>query len=133
INTPYHRIPNLQLGLFGQRHMIHLFFPSLYSEARSSGVYLTSEERATFYDQGLRPAIDNLCPLDGNDWPATYKGELFRAKKNSGAMAYQTKMLQSFTVPLLIDCIRDCLEDNDIHWARDCFVIHTVRGTKNGT
>jgi hypothetical protein len=113
--------------------MIHLFFPSLYSESRTSRAYLTSKERKEFYEQGLRPAIESLVPLDRNDWPATYEGELFRARKQSGAMAFQTKMLQRFAVPHLIDHIRQSLSENGIDWAQDCLVMHTVRGTKNGT
>ena len=113
--------------------MIHLFFPSLYSEARQSGPFLLSEERKKFYELGLRPAIDHLVPLDSNDWPATYEGELFRARKHSGAMGYQTKMLQQYAVSLLVGTIRQKLLQRGVDWGRGIFVLHTVRGTKNGT
>lgn len=33
-NIPVHRIPNLYLGFFGSRHMIHLLFPKLYNQSR---------------------------------------------------------------------------------------------------
>ena len=92
-----------------------------------------SEERKDFYKKGLRPAVDRLVPLDMNDWPADYRGEMFRAKKRSGGMAYQTKMLPEFAVPYLIEFIRKELKWNGVEWGAGCIVLHTVRGTKHGT
>lgn len=113
--------------------MIHLFFPSLYSPDREAGPFLRSEERQEFYEKGLRPAIAQLAPTDKNDWPATFAGELFRARKRSGGMAYQTKMVPGFVVSVLVEEIRYMLLSNEITWAEDCFVMHTIRGTKHGT
>jgi hypothetical protein len=112
--------------------MIHIFFPSLVTEERlkGRGPYLSDGERAAFYEKGLRPAIESLAPWDVSDWPTTFADELFRAKKRTGAMAYQTKMVMASVVPRLVGQIRQELADNDVEWGRDCFVLHTIRGTK---
>jgi hypothetical protein len=113
--------------------MIHIFFPSLFTDGREKGPYLSTDERRTFYEKGLRPAIELLLPLNIQEWPATYDGELFRAKKHSGAVAYQTKMIPAEVVPLLVDYICQELMDNDIEWGDECFILHTIRGTKGAS
>lgn len=129
---PYHRIPNCELGQFGNRHGINIFFPSLYTENRTSS-RLTSAERAALYDKGLRPAINELLPLDRNDWPANYEGEMFRAGNHGGGVSYQTKEVSSLVVGLLVGQIRMEMEMNEVGWGHDAFVIHMVRGTKAST
>jgi hypothetical protein len=114
--------------------MIHLFFPSLWTERRTSGPYLTKEEKTLFYEKGLRPAIELLMPLSVDEWPATFQDELFRAKKTfGGGIAYQTKMIPAETVPLLVNQIREELTNNGIEWGGDIFVLHTIRGTKQAS
>jgi hypothetical protein len=113
--------------------MLHVFFPTLFTEGRSSGPCLTKDERAVFYECGLRPAIQALIPWNVQEWPATLDDELFRAKKRSGALSFQSKMIPAFAVPHLMDHIRQQLEENDIEWGNDCFVLHTVRGTKQAS
>jgi hypothetical protein len=127
----YHKIPNLQLAIFGVRHSIHLFFPSLYSVDK--GPKLSTKERTTFYEKGLRPAIANISPWDHQDWPTTFEDENFRARKRSGAMAYQTKMVSAALVPHLVPEIRQELELNGVDWGHDIFVLHTIRGTKSAS
>src|SRR5262245_537627 len=113
--------------------MIHLFFPSLLTEGAEKGPYLSTNERRTFYEKGLRPAIELLLPLNVQEWPATFDDELFRAKKHSGAIAYQMKMIPAEVVGLLVDHIRQELRDNDVEWGHDCFILHTIRGTKGAS
>src|SRR5579859_6979945 len=131
IYTPYHRIPNLQLGIFGVRHSLHAFLPLLLTEEREKGSYLSMNERKTFYEKGLRPAIEELLPGNVSEWPATVDNEMFRAKKHSGALAYQTKMIPSYAVPFLAQCIRDNLYQNNVSWGEGLFILHTIRGTKH--
>jgi hypothetical protein len=112
--------------------MIHIFFPRLINEERT-GVILSREEKASFYELGLRPAIAKLLPESVSDWPATYDSEMFRATKRNGRVAYQTKLVQRWTTTLLPDTIRTELAINGVDWAEDFFFCHTIRGTKHAT
>lgn len=127
-----HKIPNFRFAFWGQRHMIHIVFPALYSESRR-GSQLSREEKTAFYARGLRPTIDELIPHDASDWPATFDTELFRAQKKTGAFSYQTKMIAHWNLSPLVDTLREKLEDEDIKWAQGFFFIHTIRGTKHST
>jgi hypothetical protein len=129
---PYHRIPNFRIGYWSQRHMIQIFFPSLYTEERK-GAQMSRDEKREFYESGLRPTIENLAPHDASDWPATYDDEAFRAKKKSGAFAYQTKQFPQWLIPRFADTLREELKDNNVNWAEDFFFIHMIRGTKHGS
>ncbi|KAF8806698.1 hypothetical protein BYT27DRAFT_7257387 [Phlegmacium glaucopus] len=82
-------------------------------------------------DTGLCPTIENLAPHDASDWPATYDDEAFRAKKKSGAFAYQTKQFPQWLIPRFADTLREELKDNNVNWAEDFFFIHMIRGTKH--
>jgi hypothetical protein len=115
--------------------MIHIFFPLLVTEERegAGGPHLSKEEKEAFYEKGLRPTIATLLPQDVPDWPATYEAELFRAKKRSGHMSYQTKVLPQWVLPVLANTLRAKLLQKGVLWAEDCFFIHTIRGTKHGT
>ena len=42
--------------------------------------------------------IFTCLPENVSDWPASYDAELFRAKKCSGHISYQTKMVQSWVL-----------------------------------
>lgn len=132
MHIPIHRIPNFEFGYWGQRHMIHIFFPGLLAEGRV-GSQLTKDEKTKFYEFGLRPSIFSLLRQDVSDWPATYDAELFRAKKRSGYMSYQTKVLPQWILPFLADTIRAELVLNGVDWGEDLFFTHTIRGTKHGT
>jgi hypothetical protein len=113
--------------------MLHIFLPSLVTEEREKGPYLTTDERKTFYEKGLRPAIEELLPGNVSEWPATVDNEMFRAKKHSGAFAYQIKMIPAYAVPLLADSIRENLDRHAVPWGEDLFVLHTIRGTKHSS
>lgn len=84
-----------------------------------------------FYEVGLRPAIDALLPEDVSDWPPTYRAELFRAKKSSGHLAYQTKMIPWTHLESLERTLRYNLHTGEVDWAEDFFFMYTVRGVKH--
>ncbi|KAJ4469609.1 hypothetical protein C8R41DRAFT_970774 [Lentinula lateritia] len=131
---PIHRIPNFQFAVWGNRCQIHIFFPGIASRGPEDlARQLSKEEKTTFYEIGLRPAIAALLPEDISDWPPTYDGELFRARKQSGHMSYQTKIIPELEVPNLVGRIRRNLEDANVDWAESFFFTHTVRGFKHGT
>jgi hypothetical protein len=132
IHVPLHRIPNFEFGYWGQRHMIHIFFPRLVSEGRK-GSQLSKIEKTEFYELGLRQAVAELLPYDISDWPPTYDAEMFRAQKRSGYVAYQTKLIPQWKVLSLGGVIRTKLQDNEVDWAQGFFFSLTVRGTKHAT
>jgi hypothetical protein len=138
----YHRIPNFEFGTVGTRQHLHIFFPKLWApdSDRKPRHLLKEHERALWYENGLRPAISTLLgPNIASQWPATYETERIRAQKNKGAPAWQTKVIPREMVDLLADAIRTELDRNasvsgqDISWARDFFVLHTIRGLKDGS
>jgi hypothetical protein len=138
-----HKIPNFEFGTFGMRHHLHLFFPGLWSPERSqqsNPYHLTERERAFWYENGFRPAIAALLGQSiASEWPAKYSTEQFRARKARGGFSWGTKLIPSNAVDHLADCIRTELDMNplvaeaDIAWARNFFVLHTIRGTKHST
>jgi hypothetical protein len=132
VEVDYHKIPNAQFGFWGQRYMIHIFFPSLLN-VHNHGPKLMEEERKIYYEQGLRPSIETLTPNQLSDWPPTYESEIFRISRRTGAKAYGTKMVMDWAVRLLVAQIRHHLDHNGVEWARDFFFMHTIRGTKLST
>ena len=129
---PYHHIPNCQLGQFGARHGINIFFPRLYTKERISP-RLSTDEQATLYNKGIRPSVDELLPFEKNDWPANYEGEIFRAARRRGGISYQTKVINDMVVNSFVDTIRTKLVEHGIDWGQGAFVIHMVRGMKAST
>jgi len=96
--VPLHTIPNLALGKCGECSLIHVFFPSLLSEDHKSSK-LTCEEKAQFYECGLRPTIESLTPKKSAEWPVTYQDELTHARKHTGHFYMQMKMLSQDVLP----------------------------------
>lgn len=125
------------------RHHLNLFFPGLWSPERSQNsnpYHLTERERAFWYENGFRPAIAALLGESiASEWPAKYSTEQFRARKARGGFSWGTKLIPSNAVDPLADRIRMQLDDNsfvaksDIAWARNFFILHTIRGTKHST
>lgn len=125
------------------RHHLHIFFPGLWSPERSKQskpYHLTERERAFWYENGFRPAIATLLGQSiASEWPAKYSTEQFRAKKTRGGFAWGTKLIPNNVVDHLADRIHTELAanplvaDEDIAWARNFFVLHTIRGTKHST
>lgn len=74
-----------------------------------------------------------MLPGDVSDWPPDFQGEMFRAKKHTGRIAYQTKMIPESQVPDLAQEIRLNLLQGGIDWANGFFFTHTVRGVKHST
>lgn len=139
---PYHKIPNFELGNFGSRHQLHVFFPDLWSSDRAKGrtPHQTSEtERSLWYEHGFRPAIINLLGANiASEWPATVETERIRAQRRGGALAWGTKMIAKDAVEGLADRIRYELDSSnlaphDIAWARGFFILHTIRGAKHSS
>ncbi|KAF9443967.1 hypothetical protein P691DRAFT_631072, partial [Macrolepiota fuliginosa MF-IS2] len=135
----YHRIPNFELGTFGSRHHIHIFFPGLWSEDPNRAHRLTAEQRALWYEHGIRPAIRRLLgEAIVSEWPATYNSERRRAEKNRGGYSWSTKIIERETVLRLAEQIRrellddPLLDESDFVWAQGFFVMHTIRGVKHG-
>jgi hypothetical protein len=107
---------------------------------RSNDYHLSERERAFLYENGFRPAIATLLGQSiASAWPANYSTEQFRAKKTREGFAWGTKLIPSNVVDHLADRIRMELDmnpliaDEDVAWARDVFVFHTIRGTKHST
>ncbi|KAF8871326.1 hypothetical protein BD779DRAFT_1478302 [Infundibulicybe gibba] len=127
-----HKIPNFKFGFWGPRHQIYILFPSLFREDRKKP-HLTKEEKAAFYELVLRPAVGSLNEDNISDWPAQYQDEMFRARKQSGHMSYQTKLIGQWELARLPERLRQYANENDVDWAGDfCFML-TVRGTKHST
>ncbi|EKM81398.1 hypothetical protein AGABI1DRAFT_36555 [Agaricus bisporus var. burnettii JB137-S8] len=140
--VPYHRIPNFELGTFGLRHHLHLFFPQLWSKERAmdqNPTRLTHNERSFWYTKALRPAIKDLLGEDvASQWPATVTTEEIRARRKTGQPSVGSRLIPEAAVSRLMDTIRMVLEQNeslkpeDVSWASNFFVMHTIRGVKHG-
>jgi hypothetical protein len=104
------------------------FFPRLVGDGRT-GPSLSREEEESFYELGLRPSIARLLPDSVSDWPVTYNS----ARKCSGDIYLQKKIVDSWVLRLLPDSIRSELAKNGVRWAEDLFFSHNIRGTEHGT
>lgn len=127
-----HKIPNLMFAKWGERNMIRIIFPGLYSDDRSSS-HLTRDQQREFYELGLRPAMVDLEQGEAAEWAPTYEAELTRARKKTGHMAFQRKGFPRWNVPILGPTIRHHLARNNVIWAEGFQFLHNVRGTKQGT
>ncbi|KAG6852775.1 hypothetical protein C0991_009198 [Blastosporella zonata] len=139
----YHKIPNFELGSFGQRSHLHVFFPGLWSPTRAAGrkpYALSNAERALWYEKGFRPALASLLGQNfAADWPATVETEEFRARRVKGGYSFATKMIPAYVVGDLAETVRgafnDCttISNADLEWASSFFILHTIRGVKQTT
>lgn len=141
----YHKIPNFEFGSWNSRHHLHVFFPKLWDpnseRTRGRNAHQTSErERALWYQSGFRPAIAVLLGESiASEWPATYAAERIRAQRTKGGYSWGSKQIPTEAVDDLADQIRSMLEmdasisEDDLEWARDFFVLHTIRGVKHST
>lgn len=93
-------------------------------------------ERSSWYENGLRPAIAHLLGQVVQEWPATYQTEEIRARKSGGGYSWGSRIIQRDVVGDLMERIRlELLMSNDEEgdWGLDAFVLHTIRGVKDGT
>lgn len=70
------------------------------------------------------------------EWPATYQTEEIRARRRRGGRAWEMKIIQQDITDQLMERIRleVLLSDNDdLDWALDALVMHTIRGVKCST
>jgi len=112
--------------------MIRAFIPGLYDQHTGSP-FLTQEDQTTFYEQGLLPAVQELCTDRSAEWPAKYTDEMFRARGRNGTLSFQGKMIPSWNVSQLGSTIRSKLRDAGIPWARGIVFLHQIRGLKDST
>ncbi|KAF8057086.1 hypothetical protein FPV67DRAFT_1430835 [Lyophyllum atratum] len=140
----YHKIPNFEFGKWDDRHHLNIFFPDLWTPERGVGRtawLLTKEERAFWYDVCLRPAIKTLLGADvAREWPATFETECLRASRIRGYPQWATRLIPREYVRQLATQIRAeveeallLIEGHGYDWAKNFFILHTVRGTKHTT
>ncbi|KNZ79311.1 hypothetical protein J132_10732 [Termitomyces sp. J132] len=120
-----HTIPNFELGTFGHRGHLHVFFPELWTPERAKGkapYQLTLEERSE-------------CEL-----PASVETEEIRARKSKGGSSLGSQIIPREGVALLCQTLRDALDENiveentfDSHWCKSFMILHTIRGVKQST
>ncbi|THU75832.1 hypothetical protein K435DRAFT_880099 [Dendrothele bispora CBS 962.96] len=127
-----HRIPNFEIGYWGPRYQVHIFFPNLENSERHD-VQLKAAHKKQWYDQVLRPTIGRLTPEALSDWPPNWSSELFRTKNKKGAYTYSTKLVADFNVPELAPLFRHYIYLNEVEWAENFFFVHTIRGVKHAT
>ncbi|GLB33116.1 hypothetical protein LshimejAT787_0100010 [Lyophyllum shimeji] len=130
--SPVHAIPNLCLGKWGTHNIIRVMIPELYHDQRSSP-RLSQDEQRIFYEQGLRPAMEELLGDKAAEWPATYDDEMFRARGKDGRLALTTKMFPEWLVDQLGDQIRASLQDHGCSWGTGLVFLHQVRGVKHSS
>ncbi|KAJ8074343.1 hypothetical protein PM082_012656 [Marasmius tenuissimus] len=129
VPVPYHDIPNFQLGYWGNRCQIHIFFPKLYDHGGPS-VRISESQMAEFYVKGVRPAIVEILPESASDWPPSYTSEVFRITRANGRKAYGTKMVPQEFLGKFVATLRLKLDEDHITWAAGFFFMHSVRGVK---
>ena len=131
------------MGTFGPRNHLNIFFPQLWSHergGRTNSHQLTEEERALWYEHGMRPAVLNLFSQTvAAEWAVTLEAEKLRAQRSNGPPAWSSKQIPREAVGALAGAIRAALtgdttiSSGDRDWARDFFILHTVRGTKHSS
>ncbi|KAF9472808.1 hypothetical protein BDN70DRAFT_779560, partial [Pholiota conissans] len=129
-DIPVHTIPNLCIAKWGTHNMIRAVLPGLYNADRRTP-FLTKEELVTFYEKGLRPAIESLPGNAAAEWPPSYSAEMFRARGKNGTLSFQTKTLPDWHVRYLGDAIRDALSENNVPWGNGLVFLHQIRGVKS--
>jgi hypothetical protein len=112
--------------------MLRMVFPCLWSPERHS-TYLTQDEQTVIYERGIRPTVAQLMPQDLSDWPATFNGEMFRARTLRGGLALTTKAVASWNVWRFGESLKRNLEESGVEWARGMIYAHQVRGMKHAT
>jgi hypothetical protein len=127
-----HKVPNLCIGKWGVHNMIRALIPGLY-DMHTRSPFLTQEDQTTFYEQGLLPAVQELCHNRSAEWPAKYTDEMFRARSRSGTLRFQSKMIPQWNVGQLGSAIRSKLRSAGIPWAKGIVFLHQIRGVKDST
>jgi hypothetical protein len=125
-------VPNLCLAKWGVHNMLRAFIPGLYNRYTRSP-FLSQEDHVTFYEQGLLPAVKELCGDRAAEWPATYTDEMYRARGRNGTLSFQTKMIPDWKVRSLGTTIRSKLREAGIPWAEGIIFLHQIRGVKDST
>lgn len=110
--------------------MIRIFFPALYNTGRAS-LQLTTQEKANFYNNVLRPAAVDSCFEAAGSWPSTYDDELFRARGDRNGFALGTKIVAEFNLDDFNDCLLRHLDA--IPWGKGAMFMTQIRGLKDGT
>jgi hypothetical protein len=112
--------------------LVLVMLPDLHSEDRASS-QLTQEEQKTFYEKGLRPAIERLTQTTASEWPATYSDELFRARGSNGQLSFCSKVVGEWLLPDLGNAIREALDENGCKWGKGLVFLHQLRGVKHSS
>jgi hypothetical protein len=112
--------------------MLRAFIPGLYNRYTQSP-FLSQEDHVTFYEQGLLPAVKELCGDRAAEWPATYTDEMYRARGRNGTLSFQTKMIPDWKVKDLGTMIRSKLREAGIPWGKGIVFLHQIRGVKDST
>lgn len=120
------------LAKWGVHNILRVFIPGLYNRHTRSP-FVSQEDHMTFYEQGLLPAVKELCGDRASEWPATYTDEMYRARGRNGTLSFQTKMIPDWQVSNLGDAIRGKLTEAGIPWADGIVFLHQVRGVKDST
>jgi hypothetical protein len=127
-----HKVPNLCIGKWGVHSLIRVVIPGLY-DRHTKSPFLTQEDQTTFYEQGLLPAVQELCQNRSAEWPARYTDEMFRARSRNGTLRFQSKMIPQWNVGQLGSEIRSKLHTAEIPWAEGIVFLHQIRGVKDST
>lgn len=109
--------------------MIRVLLPGLYSEERRTP-FLTQTDLATFYEKGLRPAVEEIGGDAVAEWPPTYSAEMFRARGKNGTLSFQTKTIPDWIIGALGDYLRASLAENHVAWGEGLMFLHQIRGVK---
>ena len=110
--------------------MIRAFIPGLY-DGQTRTPFLTQDEQTLFYEQGLLPAVKELCQDRSDEWPASYPDEMFRARGHNGTLSFQSKMIPFWNVKDLGSKIRSNLRAAEIPWGTGIVFLHQIRGVKD--
>ncbi|KZT00450.1 uncharacterized protein LAESUDRAFT_718121 [Laetiporus sulphureus 93-53] len=122
------RIPNMAFAKVDIRAKCNIFFPALYVEDRSTSPTLTQAQLTHFYEDILRPVIEEIDLTAISHWPVNYKAAFTLSQDVQGQLHFS-----STDVPVhLLDNLRDNLLrrlDEDRNFT-STFFLHKLRGTK---
>ncbi|QRV82315.1 hypothetical protein RhiJN_10330 [Ceratobasidium sp. AG-Ba] len=135
----YHHIPNTLVGHLGganvQKIEVRVYFPrmALTRQARD-GNKVSKDLMIQFYKLAARPSITCISALTEHEWPDTYLGEEFRARRANGTIVHSTRTIPGELATRFFDGIHArCDAEPTLEQARDFFIQFTVQGSKGGT
>ena len=125
------QVPHFTIQILGILCTATVQPPKLYRDKHSP--VLTQVEQKIFYEQGLRPTIQEILGNLSTKWPTTYNNKMFCTHGHNGQLSFQTKVIPQWDVYYLGDTIHHYLELNGSSWATELIFLHEIHGVRHSS